>query len=267
MSKIKVLIVEDEAIISEYLARHLEKSGYQITGIVESGKHALQSIEKNLPDIVIMDIELEGEVDGIQTTEEINKNLKLPVIYLTKLTDKPTFKRALQTYPASYLVKPFNEVDLVNTIEITLFNASCIENINNVPNDTSDNPFFSLENRVFIKNSKNHLIKVEINDINYIEGDGSYSKIYTKSGNHNSSYSLKVVLEKISHPDLIRIHRSYIINLNKIVTVIGKKKVIINLKDTKDFTIDSNQNPQEPTKNISIGEEYKDNFFKMLKRI
>ena len=154
MGKIKVLIVENEVIISEYLASHLKNSGYQITDIVESGEHALQSIEKNLPDIVIMDIELEGELDGIQTTEEINKILKLPVIYLTKLSDKPTFKRALQTYPASYLVKPFNEVDLMNTIELTLFNASCAEKKNDIKNDIPDNPIYALSNKVFIKNSK-----------------------------------------------------------------------------------------------------------------
>lgn len=115
-----ILIVEDELLIAETLSITLEMIGYKITDIVSSGEKALQSIEKNIPDLVLMDIVLRGDMDGIETAYLIQKSYNIPVIYLTSYSDVGTLDRAKKTSPYGYLIKPFKENELRATIEVAL---------------------------------------------------------------------------------------------------------------------------------------------------
>jgi PAS domain S-box-containing protein len=121
MSKEKIFIVEDETIISMELTHRLIKSDFQIVGTVTSGEEAIKLISSAKPDLILMDILLSGEIDGINAAEEIRKSHDIPIIYITAFADERTLNRAKATEPYGYLIKPFDQKDLKTTIEIALF--------------------------------------------------------------------------------------------------------------------------------------------------
>ena len=121
MSNAKIFIVEDEAIVAESLCDQLEKLGYIVTGNAPSGEEALRNIKKELPDLVLMDIMLEGEMDGVEVAQQIREFYGIPVIFLTAYSDPETLGRAKLTEPFGYLIKPYKERELLTTLEITLY--------------------------------------------------------------------------------------------------------------------------------------------------
>jgi signal transduction histidine kinase len=118
MSQLKILIVEDEAIVAEDIGIRLEKMGYAIADIVASGEEAISAAIRTQPDLVLMDIMLQNEMSGIQAAQEIYTQLHKPVIYLTAYGDDKTVKQAQVTYPFGYLLKPFKDKELMAAIEI-----------------------------------------------------------------------------------------------------------------------------------------------------
>ncbi len=116
----KVLIVEDEGVVALSLKIMLKKIGYEVAGIAITGEEAIAMAKEHLPDVILMDIHLKGDMDGIQATKEINKITDIPVIYLTAYADDDTVKRALKTESASYLVKPFNPREVYSNIEFAV---------------------------------------------------------------------------------------------------------------------------------------------------
>ena len=124
MNKVKILVVEDEAIIAKNIESKLLKAGYDVIDTVYTGNDAVKSaLEKN-PDIILLDIKLKGETGGIEAAEKIKQVKDIPVIYLTSYTDEDTFEKAKLTEPAAYLSKPFNLDELNRIIQLTLFNHS-----------------------------------------------------------------------------------------------------------------------------------------------
>lgn len=121
MAKIKILIVEDESIVALSIQRKLQHLGYEISEVVVSGEEAIEQAEKTQPNIVLMDIMLAGEMDGIQAAGHIRDNFDIPVIYLTANADESTLQRAKITEPFGYLLKPFEDRDLHTTIEMALY--------------------------------------------------------------------------------------------------------------------------------------------------
>lgn len=121
VTKKKVLIVEDEAIIAKSLQLSLEKSGYAIGGVVYSGTKALDIIQKDKPDILLVDIRLGGDMDGIEVAEKVREIADIPFIYLTAYADERTLIRAKRTNPNGYLIKPIGEKDLSVAIEVALY--------------------------------------------------------------------------------------------------------------------------------------------------
>jgi len=120
MSANKILIVEDEAVVSLDVTRRLEKMGYEVMGRIASGEEALELIEKERPDLVLMDINLQGEMDGIETATKLYKEYNLPVIYLTAYAGESTLERAKESKPYAYILKPFKERELHAAIEIAI---------------------------------------------------------------------------------------------------------------------------------------------------
>ncbi|MDZ7967998.1 MAG: response regulator [Nostoc sp. DedSLP03] len=120
MTKAKILVVEDEAIVAKDLQYRLNKFGYLVPAIASSGEEAINIAREISPDLVLMDIKLKGSMDGIEAAEEIYKRLDIPVIYLTAYADENTLERAKITEPFAYLLKPFKERELQTNIEITL---------------------------------------------------------------------------------------------------------------------------------------------------
>ena len=117
---IKILIVEDEQIVALDLKRRLTKLGYEVTGIAADGDTALALIKKSMPNIVLMDIHIQGKTDGVEVAAEIQKIIYIPVIYLTAYSEEKTLARARTTKPYGYLLKPFSERELHITIQVSM---------------------------------------------------------------------------------------------------------------------------------------------------
>lgn len=118
---VRVLIVEDESLIAILIEKHLQDLGYSITGICSSGEEAISSLEGKPSEVVLMDVQLSGELDGIQTAKTISDKFKIPVIFITSYTDKNTFNKAKLSSPYGFLTKPINKDELRVNIELALY--------------------------------------------------------------------------------------------------------------------------------------------------
>jgi CheY-like chemotaxis protein len=116
----KVMIVEDEAVVALHLRQELTKLGHVVGGMATTGEQALKMVEEVFPDIILMDIHIQGEMDGIETARRIPRYLHIPVVYLTAYSEDTTLKRAADTYPYGYLIKPFLDRELHATIKMAL---------------------------------------------------------------------------------------------------------------------------------------------------
>jgi CheY-like chemotaxis protein len=121
MTDAKILVVEDENIVALEIKKRLQKLGYIVPGVASTGEDAISKAEGIRPDLVLMDIMLKGEIDGIHAAGEIRKRFNIPVVYLTAYSDEETLQRAKLTEPYGYILKPFEEDDLRTTIEIALY--------------------------------------------------------------------------------------------------------------------------------------------------
>lgn len=121
MFSLKILIVEDDSVSALLLQRALEKNNHIIIGIADSGEKALELLEENQADIVMMDISLAGELDGIKTTEIINEKYDIPVVYLSASSDAETLNKVVGTNPSAYVIKPFNIRELNMVIELAIY--------------------------------------------------------------------------------------------------------------------------------------------------
>jgi len=120
MAKAKILVVEDERIVAKDIVKSLQRLGYLVVASVASGEEAIKKVHETQPDLVLMDIMLKGEMDGIEAAEVIKSSSDIPIIYLTAYADDKTLQRAKVTEPFGYILKPFDERDLHTTIEIAL---------------------------------------------------------------------------------------------------------------------------------------------------
>lgn len=123
MSKARILIVEDEAIIAMEIENQLQSLGYEVTSIVDTGEKAIKRAEVDKPDLILMDIRIKGERDEIETAEEIRDRFGVPVIFSTAYLDQERIQRAKITMPFGYVLKPIQDRDLKVTLEMALYAA------------------------------------------------------------------------------------------------------------------------------------------------
>ena len=121
MAKKQILIVEDERIIAEHITQSLQALGYGVSAVATSGEEAIRETEENSPDLVLMDIVLRGEINGIEAAEQIRSRFNIPIIYLTAYADEKTVERAKITEPFGYILKPFDDRELHTSIEMALY--------------------------------------------------------------------------------------------------------------------------------------------------
>jgi FOG: CheY-like receiver len=117
---VNILIVEDESIVALDIKDKVERLGYNVLAVVSSGEKAIEEVKKVQPELVLMDIVLKGEIDGIETARQIREHFDIPIIYLTAHSDTQTLTRAKITGPFGYLVKPFVDSELRKAIEAVL---------------------------------------------------------------------------------------------------------------------------------------------------
>lgn len=227
-NKIKVLIIEDELLIAEDMRINLEKLGYLVSGIGSSYDEAIQLTEKDLPDIALIDIVIDGDKDGIEVAKTLKSKYQIPVIFLTSHSDKDTVEKAKTANPNGYLVKPFNSQDLFTSIEIAFHNHSNNADSKDLDADSS----FVIKDFIFIK--KDYLlIKIKFNELRWIKAEGNYIEIYCENKKFLTRSTLKDFLHKLPEELFVQVHKSYAVNIefieaiefNKII--IGKDKIPI----------------------------------------
>jgi DNA-binding LytR/AlgR family response regulator len=198
----KILIVEDEPIIATDIEMTLEDLGYNVVGVEDNAAEAYAAIGKLQPDLVLLDINLEGDVDGVMLAQDINANFQIPFVYLTSNADNLTINRVKRTKPAGFILKPFNEKDLKSNIEIALFTGK-----------EKDKKSTDYLQEFFVKDG-NSLVKLKVDNILFIKADDNYSRIYTVDKSYILSSTLKAIEEKLPANKFMRIHRSYVVNLD-----------------------------------------------------
>ncbi|GAA4433690.1 hypothetical protein GCM10023188_23580 [Pontibacter saemangeumensis] len=219
MTKPKILISEDEVIIAEDIAATLEDLGYE-TCAIDSGEDTIDMIRETQPDLVLLDINLRGEADGVDIGSRIKEEFNIPFIYLTAYADRATIDRAKKTEPDAFLVKPFDEKSLRSAIEIALYkhgNSHKEPNGNGNGNGAHPNPKDQevATDYIFVK-VKHRIIKVHYSDILWVEAYDNYSFIVTAEQKYLVSSTLKDMEQKLPSQNFVRVHRSYIANLDKI---------------------------------------------------
>jgi len=120
MNSEKILVVEDEWVVADQICRNLMGFGYSVCSIASTGDEAIAKMEEHRPDLILMDIVLKGNMDGIETAERITSRFNIPIIYLTAYANKEYIERAKQTKPSGYLIKPFKEKELHANIEMAI---------------------------------------------------------------------------------------------------------------------------------------------------
>ncbi|MEC8967888.1 MAG: LytTR family transcriptional regulator DNA-binding domain-containing protein [Bacteroidota bacterium] len=233
MGKVNVLLVEDESIVAKDIQLSLKRLGYNVLGIENTGEKAISSARKLDPDIIIMDIMLKGKINGIEASEKIRKEQNIPIIYLTAYADENTLSKAKITEPYAYIIKPYKEIDLHTSIEMALYKHSKELEILK----ERDMLYNIVENKdnteyIFVK-SKSRLIKLNTNDVIYIEALKDYVVINTSAARYTIHSTMKDIQKKMPEDKFLRVHRSYIVNLNKIseiespnLILEGNKKII-----------------------------------------
>ena len=196
-----VFIIEDNGINRISLETILEDQNYNITGSFSNAEEAWESLKNISTDIVLIDINLAGDKDGIWLATNIRRHLNLPFIFLTAYGDSKTIERVKKTKPNGYLMKPFNEPTLLTTIGIA------IEEFKNKVKKNTKNLYI-----------KDNYIRVKLNtsDIFYIKSEGNYLEIILENKKHLIRSRITDFLMDLPKDSFIQIHRRYIVNIQKI---------------------------------------------------
>jgi DNA-binding LytR/AlgR family response regulator len=226
--KVSILIVEDESLIALDLSAGLQRDGYHIAGIADHDTGALTIFQQEEVDIVLMDIHLRGKKDGVDTARELLRIRPVPIVYLTALTDDRTVDRVKTTHPAAFLTKPYNMAGVRIAIEVALANftaakeqqqgAASVISINKPAGSVAGNDtILQLDGNIYVKNSV-RFVKIALQDILYLEANNNYVSLWTADQKLALRVSLSQLLEKINYGKLVRIHRSYAVNMDKITS-------------------------------------------------
>ena len=222
---INILIIEDEAVLAMDLTDLLEEEGYTVIGTANNGPRALRLHQQHRLDLALCDISIKGEWDGIQTVEYLLAHRPIPIIFLTALTDKATLERAMNTRPAAYLIKPITVPGLRAAVELALRNFVQPAPPPTPPppatppptNGAGPEPILRIDDAVFIKH-KYQFVKIQLEAIDYLEADSAYTTLVTATHRYALRLTIGHVLTRLNFARLVRIHRSYAVNLGRVST-------------------------------------------------
>jgi len=203
---VRVFIVEDEVLVAENLRADLQDLGFIVSGHAISSNECIALLEQLETDVILMDIQIKGERNGIELATLLNQSLSIPIIYLTSNTDPITMRKALATKPHSFISKPYTIKDVQAAIEIA-FSSFNQQTAIEVP--------ASAPMSVFVKCGDLYH-RVQIDAILYVEASGSYCIIATKENDYVLSMNLHAFNDKMLHPNFIRVHRSFLVNIDKV---------------------------------------------------
>jgi len=245
-----ILVVEDESIVSKDIQMSLKRLGYNICGSSATGEEAVYKAKETKPDLILMDIMLKGKLNGIEAAHIIKEEMDVPIIYLTAYADDSTLSKAKITEPYGYIIKPFEEIDLHTSIEMALYKHSKEKE----KKKEVEQMFSALERGdredIFFVRSKSSLVKIKAEDIYYVEALKDYVSIFTPKAKYVIHSTMKDIEKKLPSRAFLRVHRSYILRLDKIHAIEHSFVTLENLE-----------------KQIPIGGNYREELFKKIKTI
>ncbi len=209
--KMKILIVEDEQNYADTLEMFVDQLGYEAVGVAGKGKLAMSLFDEHNPDLVLMDINLDGELTGIDLARIFQGQRPTPIIFITSFDDKETFSKAKQTGPYAYLIKPFEPAALQRSMELALQQAYA----------DGEQVFDSQEEVVlastcFFVKDRSKLVKIKLEEILWVEVEDKYCMIHTKDRKFALRQSLKDLAKKLDTSMFVQTHRSFIVNASEI---------------------------------------------------
>ncbi len=248
MSKTNILIVEDLAIVAKDIQQSLIKAGYSVVGIASTGEKAIGLANEKKPDLVLMDIMLKGPMSGIAAADQIRLSLNIPVVFLTAYADENTFSKAKITEPYGYIIKPFKDIDLHTSIQLALHKHEREEPIKKESEFLYPTAEGKNEKEIIFIKANRKLVKLKAADIIYIEALKDYVIINTSAGRFTVHSTMKDIEAKLSGKGFVRVHRSFIVRVDKIASI-----------EQPNLTIEGDG------KIIPIGASHKDDLFNKIK--
>jgi DNA-binding LytR/AlgR family response regulator len=216
MENLEILIIEDNLSYALELEMILANWGCKAINIVNNSVDAFRILEKSMTDIILMDITIQGNLNGIEIAEQI-RNTGIPIIYMTIQKSEHYYERAKNTNLTSYLIKPFDKLTLKSAIE-----SSVISKIKKDHNTEESPDFF------YIRKGKT-LKRIPYSDIDLVISDAHYCDLYHNNSKSTTKSSLKKILQQLPCQDFLRVHNRYIVRIAKIEEVLlSKGELLIN---------------------------------------
>lgn len=212
----KILIVEDDPEIAESLSDIIEILDHEVVEIVDNYDDAISQFGSKEIDLALLDIQLKGSKSGIDVAEKIKNEFHVPFIFTTAYADKETIKKASEHSPYGYIVKPYGMKDINAGIEIAIQNHKVFVQKDD-ENNENDAGIFNTES-LFIK-ANSRIVRIKIEDILFIEAKGDYALFKTKEKGYIVHTTFKNVEAKLNSNQFVKVHRSYIVNTEKIVDI------------------------------------------------
>jgi two-component system response regulator LytT len=207
-NSIKILIVDDEVLIAEFIKDVLMSLDFKLLCLVHTKEDAIKEIGVFKPDLILLDIRMENELDGIEIAKEINSNFKIPFIFITAHSDKEIIEKALNTMPSGYITKPIKKMDVYAAINLAIKKAEVV-----------DEQFLTFKDGYDI-------IKLSFNDILYVESEGNYINIFTLQKKYAIRNSLEWFISNMPKNGFEKVQRSYVVNMKKVHRATSKSLFI-----------------------------------------
>ena len=241
MSVLKIGIVEDELVIARTIVSTLDELGYAHCGPAINYTEAMEMLDNNRPDLLLLDIQLSGKKDGIDVAQKINELYQIPFIFLTANSDGETIDRAKKVKPHAYIVKPFTKEELFAAIEIAFSNFTG-HRADAKPEHTTS---YHAKDYMFVRDGY-VFRKIFFNELLYLESDANYLVLHLRSQKKVMVRStLNDFIEQIDQKLFIRIHRSYSVNISMIDDIFPTEISIGGIK-------------------VPIGRSFREDLFKAL---
>lgn len=230
----KIALLEDESIVIRDLKLRINSLGYEIVFAFDNAKDFLHQLDNTNVDLCLVDINIKGDINGIDAVKILQEKHNIPIIYITAQGDMETFNLAKQTKPQAYLLKPYNEFELQASIELA------IENFGGEKNENSEKDLHLINDKIFFR-FKNRFESIHIKDILYLEASGNYTEIISETNKYLVVTQLGKFESLLNEKFIYRCHRSFLINLHMVDgfddthIYIGEKYIPISKTHKKEF--------------------------------
>lgn len=205
---IRILVVEDDAVEMTHLALLLEELGYEVTASADNALDAMVAFARTRPDLVMLEIHLKGETSGVDFAHKLRELSDVPVVFLSSSTDRETYEQARRTLPHAYLIKPIDPLALQSAVELALQQHKR----NRVAE--FDAPYHQPSGGYFFTKVGNHLKRIALDDIEYIEVEGRYSALVVGGRRYHLKTSLRELHEKLPADRFLRVSRNHVVQLS-----------------------------------------------------